>query len=142
MLKRILPILLFLTACSNDLPKNVLPPEKMEKILWDVALGGEYANGYVLTKNYQLNRAALNNKLLEKIYKVHRITKEQFDKSLEYYKSKPKQLIVILDSIAEQKTRLQNEKANAPNIATPPGTVIQPNTPPNISHRIPPKSVQ
>ncbi len=85
-------------ACS-DKPRGVLPEEKMQAVLWDLAMAGEYINGYVYYKEPSANRAVLNNELLKEIYKVHDITKAQFDKSLDYYKQHPKTLISMLDSI-------------------------------------------
>lgn len=85
-------------ACS-DKPSGVLPEEKMQAVLWDLAMAGEYINGYVYYKAPSANRAVLNNELLKEIYKVHDITKTQFDKSLDYYKQHPKTLMSMLDSI-------------------------------------------
>lgn len=97
--KSSLLIIVLLTIACSDKPRGVLPEEKMQAVLWDLAMAGEYINGYVYYKEPSANRAVLNNELLKEIYKVHDITKAQFDKSLDYYKQHPKTLISMLDSI-------------------------------------------
>lgn len=92
--------LLFAGACRNDKPRGVMSEEKMKSVLWDLALAGEYVNGYVYYQFPTQNRAAINTDLLKEIYRVHHINKKEFDKSLEYYKTKPKILMAMLDSIA------------------------------------------
>lgn len=94
-------MVLLAMACSSK-PRGVLPEEKMKAVLWDLALAGEYINGFVYYKAPSANRAVLNNELLKEIYKVHDITKAQFDKSLDYYKEHPKTLMSMLDSIVAE----------------------------------------
>lgn len=112
-IKLIFVFLIFLAACSGSTPKDVLPRDKMQKVLWDVTLAGEYANGYIFSKYYDLNRAAVNNELLEKVFKSNGITKKQFEKSLDYYRDHPQKLMTVLDSLYAQQKRIddaRNEK--------------------------------
>lgn len=95
------------TACGEGSPSGVLPQEKMQAVLWDVAMAGEFANGYIYYQKPGVDRVAVNNKLLDEICKVHGITKAEFEKSLAYYKSKPKLLVAMLDSITAKQTGIR-----------------------------------
>jgi hypothetical protein len=104
--------ILLLISCGGGKPSGVLSEEKMKTVLWDVALAGEYANGYVYYKNPRQNRAEINEALLNEILKIHKVSKKEFDKSLEYYKQKPKMMVAILDSI----TTMQKKQEEKPSL--------------------------
>ncbi|MCH5683854.1 DUF4296 domain-containing protein [Niabella sp. W65] len=85
-MRRYLYLLAFvfaLVSCSSS--DKVLPKEKMEKVMWDVAQSSEFLNGYVYYKYPEQNRAALNEAMLQKVFKIHNITREQFNQTLDYY---------------------------------------------------------
>ncbi|MFT4092380.1 MAG: DUF4296 domain-containing protein [Niabella sp.] len=103
---------IFLTACSGT-SSGVLPKEKMQKVLWEVTQGGEFLNGYVYSRHPELNRVAVNNQMLERIFKINNITRKQFNKSLEYYRNNPKELAVLLDSVTAQQQRLQKKDSSS-----------------------------
>ncbi|HTG57281.1 MAG TPA: DUF4296 domain-containing protein [Niabella sp.] len=96
-------ILMTLVACGNS--GSVLPKEKMEKVMWDVAQSSELLNGYVYYKYPEQNRAALNNVMLDKVFKIHQITREQFNKTLDYYEKRPDELKTIIDTVVSRQKR-------------------------------------
>lgn len=108
-----------LAACNDGRPKGVLSKEKMQAVLWDVAMAGEFANGYIYYSRPVENRVAVNNKLLDEIYRIHGIKKKDFEKSLEYYKQRPKQFMAILDSITAKQTGARPGEAADPATANP-----------------------
>lgn len=101
---------LMITACGDGVPNGVLSKKKMEKVLWEVMQGSEFANGYIYYRYPQLNRAAINNTLLDEIFKTNKITKKEFNKSLEYYQNHPDLLMVMMDSIQAKKSRERIEE--------------------------------
>lgn len=98
-----LGILLALVSCSSS--SDTLPKEKMEKVMWDVAQSSELLNGYVYYKYPEQNRAALNDAMLQRVFKIHDITKEQFNKTLDYYEKRPDELKTIIDTIISRQKR-------------------------------------
>ena len=91
-------LLIFFVSCGS---KNPVPKEKMEQIIWDVALGNEYLNKYVVMSHPDINRGAAYNQLLEKILKKNNVGLKDFNESINYYlKKEPKIFERILDSIA------------------------------------------
>jgi hypothetical protein len=89
---------IFISGCKPEVPKDVLPPKKMQAVLWDVLRADDMANVYALsdTSFYSFQKHA---PYYRTILEVHSITKKDFVNSLEYYKSHPVLLKKILDSI-------------------------------------------
>lgn len=80
----------------------------MEKVLWDVAQSGEFLNGYVYFKHPGQNKAALNDDMLERVLKVHKVTRQQFLNTLEHYRKRPDEFKVVVDSIVSKQKRLRD----------------------------------
>lgn len=113
-------------SCGDAAPGGVLPKEKMQKVMWDVARGSEFLNGYVYYKHPEQNRALVNNEMLNRILKIHKVNKKQFDKSLRYYQNHPQLFIEILDSITAKQSRLRGDSTgNAGQSALPPSSTLQ-----------------
>ncbi|WP_346238204.1 DUF4296 domain-containing protein [Niabella insulamsoli] len=91
-------------SCGQE-NSDVLPASKMEKVLWDVAQSSEFLNGFVYYKYPTLNRAALNDAMLDRVLKVHKVSRKQFDQSMEWYQQHPKKLMVVIDSITSRQKR-------------------------------------
>ncbi|SDE28043.1 DUF4296 domain-containing protein [Niabella drilacis] len=136
-MNKLLPLLILgitVTACGLGRPKDVLPQDKMQAVLWDIAKGGEFVNGYVYFRNPNLNRAAVNQQVLKQIFTLHKISKKQFDKSLEYYQRKPDLFVAMLDSINVQQARAKQDTVkSAPgdsaHAAAPPPSAGAPSQP-------------
>jgi hypothetical protein len=95
-------LFLFQSCLNKDkIPSNVLPPKKMQLILWDMLRADEYISNNV-AKDSTLNTKDKSIELYEEVFRIHNITKNEFQKSLDYYQSRPDLLRVILDSISSQ----------------------------------------
>ena len=98
---RIVLFLLSMTlfSCKVEIPDSVLPPEKMEAILYD----------YHLTASMTTTYASVSYKeklMYTYVYDKHGVTKEEFDSSLVWYNRYPKH---IKEIYANLETRLQQE---------------------------------
>lgn len=126
--------IVFMGSCAGSLPKDVLPPEKMEQVLWDVARGGEYASGYLYPKYPATSKMTIDHNLLNEILRAHHITKKQFDKSLDFYQKKPEMLLRVLDSISANaaewtkldKPPVEEEKKDTIAVVPPPSITPEP----------------
>ncbi|MFZ1528445.1 MAG: DUF4296 domain-containing protein [Ferruginibacter sp.] len=97
-------------ACSPDRPDDVLPPEKMQQVLWDYIRADVYASEFI-SKDSSKNAVAENAKLQLAVFKKHKISKEQFYKSYGYYASHNKEMRTMLDSITAGQQRLEQQKS-------------------------------
>lgn len=91
-----------LASCStkSEIPPDVLPPDKMELVLWDLMRADQYLGTYVFNRDTSLNRLTESLKYYQRIFTLHQVTKEQFDKSFTFYRARPILFKAIMDSIS------------------------------------------
>jgi len=89
---------------KNKMPAGVLKPVKMQAVLWDVIKAEAFA-AEMVKKDTSKNAAEENLKLKESIFIIHKVTKDEFEKSYSYYKANPGELKVIMDSMVNQAER-------------------------------------
>src|SRR5207248_903393 len=91
-------VMILCIACAGDLPKGVLPTEKMEAVVWDMIQADQYYHEYGLKDSLKKNVKLERLKLYERVFQMHQITREQFSKSYAYYSSHPKLMQTVFDS--------------------------------------------
>lgn len=96
----LLIIIICLSACSKKtkIPKDILPPEKMQAVYWDYMQADVFANDFVrrdTTKDADIENA----KLQLQVFKVHKISKEQFYKSYDFYVNHKEIMSDMLDTM-------------------------------------------
>ena len=93
-------LLLFLLAsCKVEMPEGVIPPERMEALLYDYHLTQSMASSF--------SSGEYKEKLMYAyVYEKHHVTKEMFDSSLVWYSRYPKHMKLIYNRL---ETRLQSE---------------------------------
>ena len=103
-------ILLNAIACNKRDRKEavILPKDKMEKVIWDMMVVDEYVNVHVSKDTLKdLNQERL--KLYQKVFRLHHISRADFNASLKHYSTKPDVMKVIFDSLSS-KGELQRRK--------------------------------
>ena len=101
-------LICFIAGCKNEdgLPAGILKRDKMQSVFLDVIQAESFTAQYVKrdsTKNLMVEDA----KLQQKIFAVHKITKEDFYSSYSYYASHTDLMRSLLDSIT---TKAEREK--------------------------------
>lgn len=94
--------LVAILSCSSkdNVPEDILPRQKMTEVMWDMMRAGEFLNSFVFFKDTQTNRSAQSQKWYSKIYRIHGLTKEEFERSYDYYQHHPHLMKIILDSLS------------------------------------------
>lgn len=105
---RILVFTVFIFSCKSSVPKGVLPPKKMQAVLWDVMQADEMTE-YYAARDSGFRNLSRRVEYYQKIFAIHKIRKEDFTKSLAYYENHPDRLKPILDSMQSFGQRLQKE---------------------------------
>jgi Domain of unknown function (DUF4296) len=110
-------VITVLLSCKNknSMPADVLPPEKMQKVFWDVLRTDAFAFNYIKNDTTKIPEAELV-KLQTQVFAVHKTSKEQFYKSYDFYKTHPDLMQGVLDTIINKYTR---EKYDSYKAATP-----------------------
>jgi hypothetical protein len=102
----ILFFIVFLFSCKSSVPKDVLPPKKMQAVLWDVMQADEMAE-YYSAKDSSFRGLGKHVDYYQKIFSIHKITKQDFTRSLSYYENHPAAFKTILDSLQSFGERTQ-----------------------------------
>src|SRR5215203_1562316 len=94
-------------SCNSSVSKDILPAKKMQAVLWDMMQADEMAEYYSASDS---SFKAIANRIVyyQKIFAIHKISKESFTRSLDYYKDHPASLRPIIDSLQHFGQRLQN----------------------------------
>ena len=79
----LLAVLLYFCS-ESKLPSGILEPEKMQAVYWDYISADVFSNEFI-RKDSSKNAALENKKLQEQIFRLHKISKETFYKSYDYY---------------------------------------------------------
>ncbi|MGN6399712.1 MAG: DUF4296 domain-containing protein [Flavisolibacter sp.] len=101
----LLACLLLISCSGSKVPKDVLPPQKMQAVLWDAMLADEMADYYV-RKDSSLNTLSKHVELYQQIFFIHKISKDDFKKSLHYYEAHPDLLRPIFDSLQKKSEKI------------------------------------
>lgn len=89
----------WMSACTIEIPSDVIQPKEMENLLYDYHL--MQALSTELSSNDRYKR-----KLYEEyIFQKHRVTEEEFDSSLAWYMRHTKELDEIYDRLSERLTK-------------------------------------
>lgn len=99
--------IIFFTACSHSdkVPANILSPERMKPILWDMLAADQLVLSRDVGKTDSLKDLATNK--FEEVFAAHKISKETFYKSFRYYEEHPDVLKVLFDSVSAYGTRMR-----------------------------------
>jgi len=100
----IVSMVLFSCYSKDDIPADIIKPEEMKNILWDVMRSQTLANE-MFFKDSTIKVAVQTKELTKKAFEIHKTDSAQFNKSYNWYVRHPLQLKVIFDSLDAQKQR-------------------------------------
>src|SRR6476661_9322105 len=96
----------FVIACSQrEIPKDVLSQKKMQAVLWDVLLADEAAEFYI-QQDSAINALEKHADLYQQVFQIHKISKEDFKRSLQFYESHPNLLKPVFDSLQKKSEKI------------------------------------
>ncbi len=94
-----------LQACNSSKKEtNILSPEKMQLVLWDVLQAEAFTQNYIKAKGIK-NDSIENAGLQQKIFQLHKVSRKDFYTSYNYYAARPVEMRKILDSISAKGER-------------------------------------
>ncbi len=99
----LITILLISFSCENknNISNDLIQPDKMRVILWDVIKAEAMATELVRrdsNRNFMEETAVLQ----KNIFAIHKISKESFQKSFNFYTSRPAIMSVLMDSLTNK----------------------------------------
>ena len=126
--KVMLVAFVFIISCNSnsDIPLGIIKPPQMQDILWDMIRGDVLAQEIVKsdsTRNIKNESFAIT----QKIFFIHHINRDKFEKSMDFYTKHPEFLRTIFDSLNAVNTRNRYFKIEKSKIDK-----IHPHFPPDI----------
>lgn len=112
----IIPVLIILNACSSSpVPKGILPPQRMQKIVYDLIRIDEFINNFVV-KDSTVDMKKKRSILYEQAFRVNNTTRKEFYSSYKYYQQHPSIQKALFDSLYEDLNRKKADvrEANPP----------------------------
>jgi len=98
-------------ACNNSksVPRGIIPPDKMEKVLWDMIQADRFSIQFLTKDSAKINVKEETFKLYEQIFSIHKTSREEFTKSFKYYMEHPELNQRLYDSMNVRGTRLRED---------------------------------
>lgn len=100
--------ILFLISCGNDVPDDVLPPEKMQVVMTDMLLAEGFAENFLVMDSSK-KREDWFAQEYSKVIAIHKISQEQFRNSLKYYKKHPELFKEVIDTVYQRGQRMRDQ---------------------------------
>ncbi len=98
-----------LLACSSPVPKGIIPPHRMQQIVFDLIKADEFINNFVV-KDSTVNIKTRRISLYEQVFNIHKVSKDYFYKSYRYYQQYPDKNKVLFDSLYAVANRKNSEE--------------------------------
>ena len=95
-----------LISCGkkNAVPADLLQPPKMQLVFWDIIRADALTNQQ--QKTFTSPEAiAANVQLQKQVFAIHGVTREDFYRSLDFYKAHPAIMKVMMDSMVVKANR-------------------------------------
>jgi hypothetical protein len=95
---------ILIAACSskNKIPKDILPKQEMEDVLWDLLRGSEFLEIYRFSKDSSIDKAAKAQEWYDEIFRLHKTNRPAFEKSYTWYQHHPEIMKEVLDSLSNK----------------------------------------
>lgn len=98
--------LFFLYSCSGKqkIPSNILPPEKMKNIVWDI-LEAQSVTNEIAARDSSIDKQASLDSLTREAFRLNHTDSVNYKRSYNWYVAHPEIMKIFLDSLYEQKQR-------------------------------------
>ena len=113
--------MLLIAGCSekDKIPSDVIPKDEMEKIIWDMTLADQYSANYLVKDSARVNVKMETLKLYETVFRLHKVSRDEFRKSFQFYQGRPDITRTMFDSLLAKGNRARMENYSRPP-STPP----------------------
>lgn len=101
-------LIAILMSCGEATPKGIIPKEKMMTVLWDYMEANVYS--FEHWRDSLHNDTLVNAKMQIAIFKKHKVTRQEFDNSFDFYSKDAVQFKGMIDSILVRKQRIDTSQ--------------------------------
>lgn len=104
---------IFMACSSRPVPDGIIPPEKMEKVVYDLMQVDEFINNFVY-KDSSIDIKKQRSIYYEQVFKIHNTTRKDFFTSFKYYEQRPEIQKTLFDSLYNSASRKKVEPLRKP----------------------------
>jgi Domain of unknown function (DUF4296) len=113
-------------AGKDGVPRGIIPRDRMEQVMWDMAQADQYVALYLAKDSAHIDRKKETLKLYETVFRLYDVSLEQFRKSYRYYLDHPELGQLLFDSVIARGVRARTEMYDRPFQVHPPVTTAMP----------------
>jgi len=113
------PLLLISCSRKEEVRDDVLPEKKMQVVLYDLMRVDQFLAGFVFSHDTSLNKRVESIKLYKRVFETHQVSRDDFQKSMTFYRSHPELFKVLLDSVSALALRRPSVPAVVPVTPSP-----------------------
>jgi len=112
---------LTISSCnkSQKIPSNVLTQDKMQAVVWDMMRADQFLGDFVFAYDTTANKDSQSIRLYQQVLAIHKLSKEDFNRSWKYYKDHPALMQIIMDSIGRKQVNGPSVVNAIPDTALP-----------------------
>ena len=99
--------LLMVIGCNDkdSVPSNIIQKDEMSKIVWDLIQTDQFYSLYMIKDTAKYNVQSETMDLYNQVFRIHHITKSEFDKSFQFYLAHPDITKDMFDSLSARANR-------------------------------------
>jgi len=120
--------IVLMVGCSekDNVPSGVLGKEEMGSIIWDMMQADQYAANYIIKDSAKVNVKMETLKLYEEVFRLHKVTRDEFRKSFQFYQDHPDITRTMFDSLIARGNRMRSESYTHSPAPTPVVPAVRP----------------
>jgi len=120
--------IVLIAGCSekDSIPSDVMGKEEMGSVLWDMMQADQYATTYLIKDSSKVNVKMETLKLYEEVFRLHKVTREEFRKSFQFYQDHPDITRVLFDTLIARGNRMRSESYTHSPAPTPAVPTVRP----------------
>ena len=96
--------LLYSCSGKQKIPSDILPPEKMKNIVWDI-LQAQSMSVEIAARDSSIDKQSSLNRLINEAFRLNQTDSVNYNKSYDWYTAHPEIMKIFLDSLYQQKQR-------------------------------------
>ena len=106
-------VALFVFSCKdeNKIPKDIMAKTRMQELLWDMTRADAFLTNFAGRNDTTFNRIKETVTLYKQVFQIHKTTREEFKKSLEWYQQHPTVMKIILDTLQNRQSKIIQERS-------------------------------
>ena len=107
----LLVVLFFSCKQDNKVPGNIIEPVRMQELMWDLFRADAFITNFAGKNDTAFKQLKESVLLYRQVFEVYATNKEEFQKSLTWYKQHPAAMKKILDTLQGRQSKIMQERS-------------------------------